>query len=69
MHSLFVYGTLGPGRPNAHIMENIGGSWQPGYVLGNRRAHFRHGVTGGQPGDLDGDLLSVLPRMGSFETA
>ncbi|WP_058959282.1 gamma-glutamylcyclotransferase family protein [Type-E symbiont of Plautia stali] len=35
MHSLFVYGTLGPGRPNAHIMENIGGSWQQGYVLGN----------------------------------
>lgn len=37
MHSLFVYGTLGPGRPNAHIMENIGGSWQQGYVLGNLR--------------------------------
>lgn len=25
MSSLFVYGTLGPGRPNAHILENIGG--------------------------------------------
>ena len=37
MHSLFVYGTLGPGRPNAHIMENIGGSWQQGNVLGNLR--------------------------------
>lgn len=27
MESLFVYGTLGPGRPNAHILENIGGTW------------------------------------------
>lgn len=25
---LFVYGTLGPGRPNAHILEKIGGSFQ-----------------------------------------
>lgn len=24
MESLFVYGTLGHGRPNAHILENIG---------------------------------------------
>ena len=37
MHSLFVYGTLGPGRPNAHFMEIIGGSWQQGYVRGNLR--------------------------------
>ncbi len=32
MESLFVYGTLGPGRPNAHILENIGGTWQEGHV-------------------------------------
>lgn len=35
MESLFVYGTLGPGRPNAHILENIGGSWQKGNVGGS----------------------------------
>ncbi|PIF14893.1 MULTISPECIES: gamma-glutamylcyclotransferase family protein [Pantoea] len=35
MESLFVYGTLGPGRPNAHILENIGGSWQEGHVSGS----------------------------------
>lgn len=35
MESLFVYGTLGPGRPNAHILENIGGSWQEGNVGGS----------------------------------
>ncbi|HGE8334278.1 TPA: gamma-glutamylcyclotransferase family protein [Serratia marcescens] len=35
MQSLFVYGTLGPGRPNAHIMETIGGSWEEGSVGGS----------------------------------
>lgn len=35
MQSLFVYGTLGPGRPNAHIMEAIGGSWEEGSVGGS----------------------------------
>jgi gamma-glutamylcyclotransferase (GGCT)/AIG2-like uncharacterized protein YtfP len=32
MATLFVYGTLGPGRPNAHVLEGIGGSWQEGHV-------------------------------------
>ncbi len=27
MERLFVYGSLGPGRPNAHVLEDIGGSW------------------------------------------
>ena len=31
---LFVYGTLGPGRPNAHVLERIGGSWQDASVTG-----------------------------------
>ncbi len=34
MKKLFVYGTLCPGRSNAHILENIGGEWQQGYVTG-----------------------------------
>ncbi|EPG41401.1 hypothetical protein F907_00266 [Acinetobacter colistiniresistens] len=34
MLSLFVYGTLGPNRPNAHIMENIGGTWADAHVFG-----------------------------------
>ncbi|WP_338127634.1 gamma-glutamylcyclotransferase family protein [Rosenbergiella epipactidis] len=29
-----MYGTLGPGRPNAYIMENIGGTWLKGSVEG-----------------------------------
>jgi len=31
---LFVYGTLGPGRPNEHILGNIGGSWEDASVIG-----------------------------------
>jgi len=33
--SLFVYGTLGPGRPNEHILNDIGGTWATGSVKGN----------------------------------
>ncbi|MGK3141328.1 gamma-glutamylcyclotransferase family protein [Pantoea sp. C2G6] len=34
MKRLFVYGTLCPGRENAHILENIGGEWLAGSVNG-----------------------------------
>lgn len=34
MNRLFVYGTLRPGECNAHIMEAIGGEWQPASVIG-----------------------------------
>lgn len=34
MEKLFIYGTLGPGRPNEHVMTNIGGSWQDAVVYG-----------------------------------
>ncbi len=27
MQRLFVYGSLGPGRPNEHLMQKIGGQW------------------------------------------
>lgn len=33
-NSLFVYGTLRLGQPNAHVMERIGGEWLKGTVLG-----------------------------------
>lgn len=32
---LFVYGTLGPGQPNEHLMTKIGGSWTKGAVRGH----------------------------------
>ena len=31
---LFVYGTLGPNKPNAHILEAIAGIWNKGSVKG-----------------------------------
>ena len=31
---LFVYGTLAPGRPNAHVLADVSGSWEPGIVEG-----------------------------------
>jgi len=34
MEKLFVYGTLGPGRPNEHILKRMGGTWKKGFVFG-----------------------------------
>jgi len=34
MAKLFVYGTLGLGNPNEHILKKIGGSWEKGFVWG-----------------------------------
>ena len=31
---LFVYGTLAPGRPNAHVLAEVPGAWQPATVRG-----------------------------------
>ena len=31
---LFVYGTLGPGRPNEHVLTKIGGTWQNATING-----------------------------------
>lgn len=35
LEALFVYGTLCPGRPNEHILANIGGTFEEGSVVGN----------------------------------
>ena len=34
MQKLFVYGTLGPNKPNQHIMEEIGGEWTHATIKG-----------------------------------
>lgn len=34
---LFVYGTLAPGRPNAHILADVPGTWEPAVVRGYLR--------------------------------
>jgi gamma-glutamylcyclotransferase (GGCT)/AIG2-like uncharacterized protein YtfP len=33
-HALFVYGTLAPGRPNAHQMAGMVGTWEPATARG-----------------------------------
>lgn len=33
-YRLFAYGSLQPGRPNAHVLTPLGGDWQPGTVRG-----------------------------------
>ena len=56
---LFVYGTLGPGRPNEHILRNIGGSWERASVIG-RLHHEGWGAAMGYPGitlDEDGERV------------
>ena len=32
---LFVYGTLGPGRPNDHVLNAIGGTWEEASINGH----------------------------------
>ncbi len=50
---LFVYGTLCPGCPNEHILENIGGTWEPATIKGKLR-NQGWGAELGYPGiDLD----------------
>ena len=34
-HTLAVYGTLAPGRPNYHVLEPFGGKWADGVVEGD----------------------------------
>lgn len=34
MQYLFVYGTLAPNQPNAHILAPINGTWQPAHIFG-----------------------------------
>ena len=31
---LFIYGSLQPGGPNAHVIDAIGGDWEPATVRG-----------------------------------
>ena len=46
---LFVYGTLAPGRPNEHVLNEIGGSWEAATVTGTLHQEG-WGATMGYPG-------------------
>ena len=56
---LFVYGTLVPGGPNAHVLDEIGGSWEAATVTGRLRPEG-WGAAMGYPGivlDEQGDEI------------
>ncbi|MEO1275454.1 MAG: gamma-glutamylcyclotransferase family protein [Pseudomonadota bacterium] len=60
-HRLAVYGTLAPGRANAHVLADIGGHWTTGTVRG-RLVQLGWGAAQGYPGILlgpEGDLVEV----------
>ena len=46
---LFVYGTLGPGRPYEHVLNAIGGTWDDASVKGYLKPHG-WGAAMGYPG-------------------
>ena len=45
-HRLVVYGTLAPGRPNAHVLADIPGEWSRGWVEGDLHEHGWGAVEG-----------------------
>jgi len=56
---LFVYGTLGPGRPNEHVLAGIGGSWLKATITGTLQQKG-WGAEMGYPGivlDKEGDKV------------
>lgn len=59
---LFVYGTLAPGQPNAHVLADVPGHWEPASVRDHRHA-LGWGATMGYPGlvlDGRGDVITGL---------
>jgi gamma-glutamylcyclotransferase (GGCT)/AIG2-like uncharacterized protein YtfP len=66
VEKLFVYGTLGPGRQNEHILEAIGGRWEHATVRGKLRQEG-WGTEMGYPGidlgengeEIEGFLLGL----------
>lgn len=61
-HRLFVYGTLAPGRSNAHVLSGIPGTWEPAAVTGTLYAEA-WGAAAGFPGlvpDSDGGEVPGL---------
>lgn len=64
---LFVYGSLGPGRPNEHVLAAIGGSWQVATVIGTLR-DAGWGAAMGYPGiQLGGDGDEIAGFLFSSE--
>ncbi len=60
---LFVYGTLAPGRSNAHVLADVPGQWEPATVKGTL-VQEGWGAAEGYPGivldDDGGDVQGLL---------
>ena len=79
-HRLFVYGTLAPGRPNAHMLADVPGQWEPATATGTL-VPDGWGAASGYPGivldDGGGPVTGFLfssealgghwPRLDAFE--
>lgn len=62
MQHLFVYGTLAPTQPNAHILAPIDGTWQPATIRGKLYQNG-WGATLGFPAVIpseDGEIVKGL---------
>lgn len=64
-HRLFVYGTLAPGRPNAHVLAEVPGEWEPATVIGTLLQEgwgagmgYPGIVLDGRGGEVEGFLFS-----------
>lgn len=59
---LFVYGTLAPGRPNAHVLADVPGTWQPATVRGRLFAEG-WGAAIGYPGIIPDESGDEVPGL------
>lgn len=67
LERLFVYGSLGPGRPNEHLLAAVGGRWEVAAVTGTLRPEG-WGAAIGYPGiQLDADGGEVRGFLFSSE--
>ena len=48
INSIFVYGTLQPGKQNNHLLSDCRGTWKKGYVFG-KLININHGEDYGYP--------------------
>ena len=56
---LFVYGTLAPGRPNAHVLTDIPGKWSEATIRGELHPEG-WGATQGYPAVIPGKEGGVV---------
>lgn len=61
-HRLFVYGTLAPGRSNAHVLADVTGTWERATVRGTLH-HEGWGAAAGYPGIV---LDDAGPEVAGF---